>query len=245
MNLPNATYQEFYQEPHYFTHTLRTLKQWYESVREKPHARPVIPQTLPSNVAVVRVENYFNEAYQTNDRLPEQNFADAVQILEKIVSNVGVSGLYSFFRVLSHTDPTAKDVADKDDECFKRILSEVIVPHFEAAPVEERLHGMAAVGHTLAAAFLGPAHAPAAAISAGRYAQLRAERVEHRKSPSLDVINQLLPMLISMRSVAQHTIDILNTINGEDRILPPVAPIDIRFLEDTLEHTRAPNRLRE
>jgi hypothetical protein len=232
-------YSEYERDSYYFTHTLQALKCWNEHRENGERERPVIPEADFPNMASREVKQFFDTKYQPEKPLACEHFAEATDLLDRIIKTNGVDGMYSFFRVLSHADTGTGGNSPIDTMRFKKILGEVFVPHFEPVPTEEIVHGVATVGHIAISALAGLVHAPAAAYSVMRFRKLRNDRLERRETPPLEVMDHILPLLQSMHAIAQHSVDILNVIEPvKDRPFPDLAPIDTTFLQTALERTR-------
>jgi|GEM_PF-3680774 len=242
-------YSEYERDTHYFTHTLQALKHWDRHRESGGMDKPVIPETSSPNMASRDVKQFFDTRYKPEKPLSCERFVEAADLLERIVKTNGIEGMYSFFRVLSHEDDGSGRIR-RDEVHFKKILSDVFVPHFEPHPAAEILHALATLGHVAIAPVTGMVasaiHAPVAAYSVARFRKLRNDRLERRETPPLEVIDNVLPLLQSMHTIAQHSVDVLNAIEPiKGRPFPDVAPIDITFLQTALERVRHGDDLSE
>lgn len=236
--LPGEHYPEYDRDKYYFRHTIDALKHWDKHQHYGHGDRPTIPNIAEPDLAFREMKQFFDHEYNPSTPLCCERFNEAADLLKQVIETNGVNGMYSFFRVLSHIDDGSSNMR-QDEERFRKVLSDVFVPHFEPYPTEEIVHGVATVGHTAVAALSGLVHAPAAAYSALKFRKLRNERHARRESPPLDVIDNILPLLTSMHTIAQHSIDVLNVVTPvQDRSFPNLPPINIRFLEDTLDRVR-------
>ena len=112
----------------------------------------------------------------------------------------------------------------------------MFAPHFEPSAAAEIVHGVATIGHVIVSALAGLVHAPVAAYSAMRYRQLRNSRLERLETPTMDVVDQMMPLLTSMHDIARQSIVVLNQIQPiEGRSFPEVAPINMHMLEVAME----------
>ncbi len=233
-------FNEYERDKYFFISTIEALQHWNHHLENGMRERPVVPEAYEPNLATKAVKDYFDNHYNAQKPLECEHFDEAAGLLGKMVQTNGVEGMYSFFNVLSSVDTGRSNELDKIR--FKKVLTDVIVPHFEPAPTEEILHGVATAGHVLLAplaGLIGFAHTPVAAYSAMRFRQLRNKRLERREEPPLEVIDHMMPLLRSMHVIAQRSVDVLNDIQPiEDRVFPSVAPLDTKILEAALERVR-------
>jgi hypothetical protein len=234
-------YDSYERDAFYFRHTIEALLHWNNHFDVGTQHRPVIPEARDPNIASREVKHFFDNDYRPEGPPSCERFNEAAELLHKIVQTNGVEGVYSFFRILSNkSSPHGNSVTD--EARFKKIISDVFVPHFEPRSTEEVVHGLTTLGHMLTLPLTGLAslaHAPVAAYSALRFKKLRRERLDRRESPPLEIVEHMLPLVKSMHTIAQHTVDILNVIEPiEGRSLPNVAPIDMQVLETALERVR-------
>jgi hypothetical protein len=234
-------YDSYERDAFYFRHTLEALLHWNNHFDVGTQQRPVIPEISDPNIASREVKRFFDNDYRREGPPSCERFNEAAELLHRIVQTNGVEGVYSFFRILSSKGSTQGN-SQRDEATFKKIVSEVFVPHFGPRPTEEIVHGLTTLGHVLTLPLTGLAsiaHAPVAAYSALRFKKLRRERLDRRESPPLEIVEHMLPLVKSMHIIAQQTVDILNVIEPiEGRTLPNVAPIDMQVLEKALERVR-------
>lgn len=235
-------YDSYERDAFYFRHTLEALLHWNNHFDVGTQQRPIIPEAREPNIASREVKQFFDNDYRREGAPSCERFNEAAELLHQIVQTNGVEGIYSFFRVLSNKSGREFGNSATDEGTFKKIISDVFVPHFEPRSTEEVVHGLTTLGHMLTLPLTGIAsiaHAPVAAYSALRFKKLRRERLDRRESPPLDIVEQMLPLIKSMHTIAQHTVDILNVIEPiEDRRLPDIAPINMKMLETALERVR-------
>lgn len=235
----SVRYSEYERDALYFSKVVKALVQWNDHHEIGQYGRPVIMAAYDDNRAAQDVRQYFNESYVPEKPFGAERFDEAAGLLDDIVKTNGMQGLYSFFRVLSNTSDAEHAPTIVDKQRFKKILSDVFVPHFEPRPTEEIVHGVATVGHVIISALAGIIHVPVAAYSAMRYRQLRNRRLERLETPTFEVVDHMMPLMCSMHDIAQHSIDVLNHIQPiEGRPFPAIAPIDTHVLETALERAR-------
>ena len=246
LNSNQIRYQEYERDSYYFSRTLNALKIWNKHYETGERGRPVIPVGSEYNLAERDVQKFFDKEYNPERPLNCERFDEAADLLDRIVKTYGMEGLYSFFKVLSQSPEPGKAPMAIDEGRFKDIVRTVFVPHFEPHQTEEIIHGVATVGHVVISALAGLVHAPLAAASAMRFSQLRSRRLARREEPSLDVIENMMPLLDSMHALAQHSLEVLNRMEPiHNRTFPNIAPIDMKMLQTALENLQNGNDIAE
>lgn len=239
---PADRYSEYESDKRYFAQVIRGLKHWHKHHEDAMLGRPTVPDDANSTPATRQVKQFFDDKYNPKeyrqDRIFEcDHFTEAATLVSQIVQTQGVEGLYSFFRAMSHEDD-GSGIRQVDENRFKDIIRDVFVKHFETFPAEEAVHGGATVLHLLLS-ILHPLHATAAAPSALKYRSLRNRRLGRREDPPLEVLDNMLPLLTSMHTIAQHALDVLNVIEPiPDRPFPELAPIDTKYIRDAIDRAR-------
>lgn len=226
------------RENYYFRHTLEALQHWNNHENTGHTGRPAVPEALSENIASRNVKHFFDHEYVPESRPRSENFDEAAKLLRHIIDTAGVKGVYSFFRILS-SQQQPRGNAPADVERFRKVVSEVFVPHFSSFPTEEVVHGLATLGHIAISPLVSIAHAPVAAYSVMRMRKLRKERLERKDNPPLEIVEQMLPLLQSMHAIAQHSADIIDAMQpSQVDPFPPLPPIDMKMLHNALERVK-------